>query len=242
MNITQVPSPNFSQGRGTQKVGKIIIHWMDCTLAQADQRFQTDGSRPPYNGVSAHFGVEDDEVHQYVPITSTAWHANNFLVNQQSVGIECSADPFRLASDATYQSLAILIVQICKQLGLTPSRGLLHKHNEYSNTACPGTMDLDRIAQMVIGSWVATPVVVPASIYVPAPVQVPIGFSVTVSVPVANFRVGPHLNSPIIRTYTRGTVIDCIASEHGDSVNGNDIWYRSSLHGYYISATVCNHN
>ncbi len=267
MNITWIGSPNCGHWNGKAlvhnrdgaKVDKFVIHWMDGTLSGTDAQFRKDGSRLPFPGTSAHFGVEDDTIHQYVKMDDIAWHAHKFEVNQTSIGIEHSADPYRPASDATYVTSGQLIAQLCHQLGLVPSRGLLHRHSEYYNTTCCGTMDLDRLAaeawnawlaigadqpiiQTPSGSVVATGTLTSAPVPPPAPTPVIITFSVTVNVPVANFRTGPHLTSPVARQYPRGTVIECDATVTGDSVGGNDRWYKSTLHGYYISATVATHN
>lgn len=140
MNINFVAAKCFTPGRFFQHVDTIVIHWMDGTLTDADQVF-TSGSRKS----SAHFGVQDDQVHQYVKIEDTAWHAGNWLVNLRSVGVENSAQPGRLASDTTYETSSQLIAKIWKQLGITPSRSSLKKHSEIVATQCPGTIDVDRL-------------------------------------------------------------------------------------------------
>lgn len=145
MTIVWSPSPNYTEGRAGHTVDKIVVHWCDATLDQAVKHFQVDGSKYPFNGVSAHFVVEDTRVVQCVKAIDTGWHAGDFLVNQTSIGIEHSADPFRPASDATYATSGALIAQLCKQLGLPLTRRLLHPHKEFKATACPGTIDLDRL-------------------------------------------------------------------------------------------------
>lgn len=174
MIITQVPAATSQwglssiipgvPGRLGQKVNKIVIHWMDTNLAGADLVFTGKTSRK----VSSHFGVEDGNVHQYVSINNTAWQAGNWLANLQSVGIEHSAQPGRDASDATYETSSQLIVALCKQLGLVPSRSLLHKHNEFSATECPGTIDLERLASRAVELWDGVPA---TAIVASAPVQ-----------------------------------------------------------------------
>lgn len=161
MNITQIPAaasqwglssliPGVS-GRLFQKIDTIVIHWMDGTLASTDRVFM--GKSIPVRPVSSHFGIEDGEVHQYVKLQDTAWHAGNWLVNLRSVGIEHSAQPGRDATDATYETSSQLIVEICRQLGLTPSRDLLKRHSDIVPTQCPGTIDIDRIARRSVEIW-----------------------------------------------------------------------------------------
>lgn len=268
MDILSIPSPNCSLGRGGNTVDKIVIHWMDGRLVDADARFLIDGSTRPWKGVSAHFGVEDLAIHQYVKIANTAWHANNFRVNQQSVGIEFSADPYRLASDATYETGGELIASICKQLGITPSRSLLHPHKEYSATECCGAMDLDRLAERALHYYAASI----GDVQLPSPTppnatttsfQVPVTFQVMIDAPngSANFRSSPYIkdvydsqgkriSTNAVISYPNGNIIDCSETVTGELVtmkwdNGHKItsdkWYKSSLHHLLISATVAKH-
>lgn len=134
---------------------------MDTTLEGADNVFAGNSNRQ----VSAHFGVEEETIHQYVKLTDTAWHSGNWMANLTSVGIEHSAAPGRPASEVTYNTSAELICNICTQLGLVPSRALLHKHSEFNSTSCPGTIDLDHLAELAIAKWQAksTPTVVLAT-------------------------------------------------------------------------------
>lgn len=71
MQIIQKPSPNFTKGRGTQKIEAIVIHIMAGSLVGTDSWFAT-----PTSQVSAHYGIGfNGEVHQYVQDADTAWHA-----------------------------------------------------------------------------------------------------------------------------------------------------------------------
>ncbi|MCE3613275.1 N-acetylmuramoyl-L-alanine amidase, partial [Escherichia coli] len=79
-----VGSPNFTPGR-TAPIDTIVVHWMAGWLAGADQTFQ-DRVRQ----TSAHYGIEDGTVHQYVKEADTAWHAGSFPANSRSIGIEHS--------------------------------------------------------------------------------------------------------------------------------------------------------
>ena len=145
MNIIQIqiPTSNYAKGRGSNSVNKIVLHWMAGTLAGTDSRFKN-----PSSGVSAHYGIENDVIHQYVTDTDTAFHAGVYIVNQQSIGIEHSADPNRPASNATYESSAQLIATLCKKYNLNPDTAL-HPHKEYKPTQCPGTLNLDIIKARV---------------------------------------------------------------------------------------------
>lgn len=136
-NLTWYGSPNFAPGR--TDVEYVVIHWMDGYLAGADATFQNTVRQ-----TSAHYGVEDDTIHQYVDEANTAWHAGNYDANTRSIGIEHSAMPGRPASDATYASTIWLITGICQRYGLDPAVAIL-PHQHFTSTDCPGTMDLQRI-------------------------------------------------------------------------------------------------
>lgn len=137
MTITQHPSPNFDNNR--LPITTIVCHWIVGTLAMADGVF----AKP--NGTSAHYGVENDQVHQYVQENKVAYHAGNYPMNQRSIGIEHSAAPDRPASEATYQTSGQLIAQIAKKYGIPLDRGHILRHGEVIPTQCCGTVDVDKL-------------------------------------------------------------------------------------------------
>lgn len=140
MNITWIGSPNYWAGR-TQKVTTVVLHWMAGTLASTDKTFNSNVGTE--RATSAHYGIEDDVVHQYVRDEDTAWHARQ--ANPFSIGIEHSAQPGRDASDVTLETSAQLIASLAKKHGLTVSADRLVPHSLYVATTCPGTLPLDRI-------------------------------------------------------------------------------------------------
>lgn len=146
VNIVWKGSPNYTSGRRAS-VSKIIIHWIVGNLSSADATFSRSSSK-----VSAHYAVEDNTVHQYVRDADTAWHAMS--ANPFSIGIEHSAAPGRLATDATYETSANLIADICQKFGLNPHTAV-EPHSKYVATQCCGTMDLNRLknrAAEILGS------------------------------------------------------------------------------------------
>jgi len=147
---TFVPSPNFTPGRAGIHITDLVLHWMDGTLADTDAEF-TGGSR----GVSAHYGIQDTTIHQYVHDGDTAWHAGDWNENQRSIGIEHSAAPGRDATAATIATSVALQVQLCNEYGIDPSH--IYPHQRFFNTACPGTLP---IAEMVtrVRAGLAVPV------------------------------------------------------------------------------------
>lgn len=137
MNITQKPSPNFDSDR--KPIDRIVIHWIVGNLATADAQF----TKP--NGTSAHYGIEDDQVHQYVQENKVAYHAGNYPMNQRSIGIEHSAAPDRPASESTYQTSGQLVGEIAKRYNIPLDGQHILRHSEVVSTQCCGTVDVDKI-------------------------------------------------------------------------------------------------
>jgi len=144
MTITWKGSPNFNKGRGSNEIEKIVIHWFGIgTLESANNRFQN-----PDADVSAHYGISGSKVWQWVKDEDTAWHAGNFKVNQQSIGIEHDATTTKEMSAETYRTSAQLVHDLCIKYDIPFSRDYIVGHNESSATQCPGTIDIDKIIRM----------------------------------------------------------------------------------------------
>ena len=143
MSITWVGSPNYTKGREGKKVSGIVIHWMAGTLAATDQVFKNTTRK-----TSAHYGIEDTTVHQYVSEADTAYHAGTWEKNLTTIGIEHSAQPGRDASEATYRTSAQLIAEICKRYGLPINATTIVPHRSIVATQCPGTVDLAKLITM----------------------------------------------------------------------------------------------
>lgn len=237
INTTWIGSPNFTSGRENTTIDHIVIHWMDGTLASTDAVFQ-DTTRQ----TSAHYGIEDGTIHQYVQESDTAWHAGNWAMNLRSIGIEHSAQPGRDASAATLENSAQLIAQIAKEYNIPLDRQHVLKHSEVPYaTQCCGTINVDALvarANQINGSSTSN---VSAPIATPTPTAsgtVALPGTVTVGSEAANIRTVPTTqnNSPI-KTNPAGTVISVTGYTHGELVNGSDIWWHT-WNGYWISATT----
>lgn len=135
MTIPFLFSPYHTAGRQGSPITDIVLHWMDGTLATTDAEFQ-HGSR----GVSAHYGIENGVIHQYVSDSDTAWHAGDWPENCRSIGIEHSAQPGRAATASTIVTSVGLIVAKCHEHGIDPSH--IYPHQKFFATACPGTLPL----------------------------------------------------------------------------------------------------
>lgn len=145
MNIQWKGSPNYDKNR--KPITKIVVHWFGVgDLNSANNRFQSASS-----GVSAHYGVSDDTIYQWVKEEDVAYHAGNYEVNQCSIGIENDATTTKNASEKTYQTAGKLIGEICKRHSIPLDREHIIKHSEVKATACPGTLDLNRLIAIAKG-------------------------------------------------------------------------------------------
>lgn len=157
MNIKQVPAHtnNYTVGREGKKIKYIIMHWIVGNLASCDATFK-NASRQ----ASAHYGIEDSTIHQYVQDQNTAWHAGNWNTNTESIGIEHSGGELladkktrRKPSEETHRTSALLIKELCKKYNIPLDRKYILKHNEVggANTQCCGTLDIDYIIELAKG-------------------------------------------------------------------------------------------
>lgn len=145
MNIIWKGSPNFDKNR--KPITKIVIHWFGMgTLDGANATFQKPG------GTSAHYGISDSTVYQWVKEEHVAYHAGNYAVNQESIGIEHDANPDKPLSEQSYQTSGELIAQICARHNIPLDRQHIIKHSEVPRaTQCPGTIDLDKLINIAKG-------------------------------------------------------------------------------------------
>lgn len=147
MNIQWVGANenNYTKGRG-KPIKKIVLHWIVGTLASADATFAN-----PDRKASAHYGVANSTIHQWVKEGDTAWHAGNWGINQESIGIEheggwlLSDGTRKVPTETTHKTSGLLVADICMRYNLPIDRNTIHVHNEYSATACPGSLDVDKI-------------------------------------------------------------------------------------------------
>ena len=101
---------NFEKGRRGKSVNKIILHWIVGTLESADATFAKADRL-----ASAHYGIGDADIHQYVHESDAAYHAGNLTVNLESIGIEHEGGPDLPVSEATIQTSINLVADICQR-------------------------------------------------------------------------------------------------------------------------------
>jgi len=147
VTINFKPSPNFDTNR--KPIDRIVIHWFGIgTLASANKRFLD-----PNSGVSAHYGISDKTVYQWVLDKNVAYHAGNYEMNQRSIGIEHDAgiDPAHDLSEASYNTSGELIRIVCERHSIPLDREHIIAHKEVKATQCPGTVDINRLISIAKG-------------------------------------------------------------------------------------------
>ena len=147
LNIKWIGAHSNNYGsRYNNKIQIVILHWIVGSLESCDATFQS-----PTRLASAHYGVGDNDIHQYVKEEDCAWHAGNLLVNRQSIGIENEGGPNLPITEATYKTLAELVKDICSRYQIPVDRQHIKGHKEVSDkpTACPGTLDIDKVIKLI---------------------------------------------------------------------------------------------
>jgi N-acetylmuramoyl-L-alanine amidase CwlA len=158
---------NYTVGRSGATIKKIVIHWIVGTLESADATFAN-----PDRKASAHYGIGDTDIHQYVDEKDTAWHASNWILNTESIGIEHEGgwllqDGTRAKpSEQTHETSAQLVADICRRHSIPIDREHIRLHNESSATTCPGTLDVNKIIERakVLSTPTPTPTPTPPTV------------------------------------------------------------------------------
>jgi hypothetical protein len=148
---------NYSVGRG-KEIKLIVLHWIVGTLESADATFANADRK-----ASAHYGVGDNDIHQWVKEDDTAWHSGVWVVNQASIGIEHEGGWLlpdgtrKVPTDKTHETSGKLVADICRRYNIPIDRQHIVTHREQSATECPGTLDVDRIIQIAKDQTIPDP-------------------------------------------------------------------------------------
>lgn len=144
------PATSGSFDTSRLRIQYVIIHTMVGTLEGTKNWF----SNPNRDSLSsAHYGIGlDGVIHRYVDENKTAYHAGNYSINQQSIGIEHEDNkkPYEERTDTLYNTSAKLIADACQFYDIPIDRKHVLKHNEVSKrpTECPATLDIDRLVRL----------------------------------------------------------------------------------------------
>jgi N-acetylmuramoyl-L-alanine amidase len=138
-----VPTSNYTRGRGGNDISLIVDHWMVSTFEGALAHFMNGGAQ-----VSAHFLIsQGGRIVQVVRDEDTAYHCGNWMLNQQSIGIEHEGGPnLPPMTPELYAASAWLHRKLSLDYGIRLVVGeTVRRHSSIVPTQCPGTLDLDRL-------------------------------------------------------------------------------------------------
>ena len=136
-------SPNYSARTGA--ISKITIHHMagNYSLQSVGNSFANRSRQ-----ASSNYGIDSNgKIALYVDEKYRAWTSSNKANDNVAVTIEVANDggaPDWHVSDAAYNALIALVVDICKRNGIKQlnytgtSSGNLTRHNMFAATSCPG--------------------------------------------------------------------------------------------------------
>ena len=171
--VVPAHSSNYTQGRKGYKICKITPHHMAGRLTgeQCGRIFQNAN-----RNASSNYGIGyDGRIYGYVDEENRAWTSSNSTNDCQAITVEVANSsnggdwPI---SDAAWESLINLCVDVCKRYGFrldyTGDRnGSLTRHNMFANTNCPGPYlqaklpELARIVNEKLDGGTPTPTPVP---------------------------------------------------------------------------------
>ena len=123
------PGRHLRSGQAVGMTG-IVIHWWGEPSGVSHESI-VGYLAGPNSGASAHYVVSQRRTTQLVSLNDTAFHAGDYDINAQSIGIECCPD-----MDAeTTARVKQLITSLRERFGPL----WLGPHQQFSSTGCPGT-------------------------------------------------------------------------------------------------------
>ncbi len=216
---------NFTRGRNGRRVEFIILHTMGGFMTGTIAWFKNPAAK-----VTAHFLVSTDGVVvQMVPKGDTAWHAGTRDINERSVGIETEdkLKPFGARSSEQNETVAQLVAETAKEFNipLDTQHILQHKEVNPKKPNCPGSVDREWViarARQING--------MPTNLPTPTP-SLPItphGRNVLV-IPDRGLNIRSSTTTTqknITRVLIKGTSISVEGYVFGESISGNNIWWK----------------
>lgn len=216
---------NYTQGRRGYEICKITPHHMagKLTAAQCGNIFAN-----PARQASSNYGIGyDGEIACYVDEENRAWTSSNRTNDCQAITIEVSnnmnGEPWGI-SDASWNSLVNLCVDICKRYGFhldydgTPN-GSLTRHDMFANTNCPGQTlggrfpELVETVNSILDGEEPTPEPTPTPGFEP--------YTVQVTTDCLNIRQGAGTNYKITGQITDRGIYTIVDESTG---NGASLW------------------
>ena len=190
---------------------------------------------------SAHYQIENGEIISTLDESLVAWAVGDWNANTETISIENQNEtgaPSWKVWRANEDAAARLVADICRRYGLPINGSTVLPHRHFSATACPGGLDLNYVISQAGGN---TQNVAPQTPQQPAmtpPAQAGGngGTFVVDKASGANVRTSPYVNAPVRadKFLSQGASVAFIGTVHGSSVDGNDIWYKTSVSGLYV--------
>lgn len=140
--------------RDMKSIKYIVIHGTLGLSVQSAVNAWTGGRQ-----ASANYIVHDNQIVGCVGENYTAWHCGGqgAITNQNSIGIEHVNATLNGANSTfsaqTVETGAKLVAEICKRLGIVPSRKTIVGHREVYATACPQSLNLDDYVNKVLSYY-----------------------------------------------------------------------------------------
>lgn len=144
---------NYTAGRSDTIHGIVIHHAASTSFDSIGQVFSQSGRQG-----SAHYGIWEGNIDQYVPEECTAWHCGDWAGNCCTIGIECTNDrgaPYWTVSEGTFNTLVKLCADIAKRNGLGKLKfgpndvyPTLSAHRDWSATYCCGDYLYSRMNEL----------------------------------------------------------------------------------------------
>lgn len=140
--------------RDVKSIKYIVIHGTLGLSVQSAVNAWTGGRQ-----ASANYIVHDNQIVGCVGENYTAWHCGGqgAITNQNSIGIEHVNATLNGANSTfsaqTVETGAKLVAEICKRLGIVPSRKTIVGHKEVYATACPQSLNLDDYVKKVLSYY-----------------------------------------------------------------------------------------
>lgn len=158
---TELPVAEGNYGTDRLPIKYIVMHTMVGSWQSAANRFNTVGQQASSNyGVKLDGGIIAFLEEYYVPYTN-----GNYKSNQESITIEHEdkGDYNGPRTPELYATSAKLVKDICNFYNLPIDREHIKKHSEVSDkpTACPDSLDLDKIIALANGQEPASSILVP---------------------------------------------------------------------------------
>lgn len=142
--------------RNMNNIQYIVIHGTAGTRLDSIWNTWLKGSN--YQA-SAHYVVADMQIIGCVGENYVAWHSGGSgrITNQNSIGVEhlnsyignINDSSTYLFSKQTIETGARLVAELCRRLGIIPSRQTIVAHREVSATDCPQTLDIEKYIEKV---------------------------------------------------------------------------------------------